>query len=132
MARHFSAELYFLHVVPPLPPFSPPPKDMPSFNITAYVKNLLSSAEKSLVINLEYMASLLEDFYLIFFFDKGNAYRYSERMDLGDLYWSSGLELRWRIPRTPIPERFIPAYSNRLIERRDSRLAFRIALGTSF
>jgi nucleotide-binding universal stress UspA family protein len=48
MAIHFSAELFFMHVVPPLPPFAPPPKDMPSFNITSYVKNLQSSAEKSL------------------------------------------------------------------------------------
>jgi nucleotide-binding universal stress UspA family protein len=48
MARYFSAELYFLHVVPPLPPVSPPPEDRPSFNITAYVKHLHSSAEKSL------------------------------------------------------------------------------------
>jgi outer membrane protein insertion porin family len=88
--------------------------------------------EKSMVINLEYMIPLLEDFYSIFFFDIGNAYRYSEKMDLGELYWSSGLELRWRIPRTPIPVRFILAYNNRLIDRGDSRLAFRIALGTSF
>jgi nucleotide-binding universal stress UspA family protein len=48
MALHFSAELFFMHVVPPLPPFVPPPKDKPSFNITEYVKNLCSSAEKSL------------------------------------------------------------------------------------
>jgi nucleotide-binding universal stress UspA family protein len=48
MAMHFSAELFFMHVVPPLPPFAPPPKDKPSFNVTAYVKNLHLSAEKSL------------------------------------------------------------------------------------
>jgi len=48
MAMHFSAELFFIHVVPPLPPFAPPPKDKPSFNVTAYVKDLHSSAEKSL------------------------------------------------------------------------------------
>jgi nucleotide-binding universal stress UspA family protein len=48
IAMHFSAELYFLHIIPTLPPFAPPSKDKPSFNITAYVKNLHSSAEKSL------------------------------------------------------------------------------------
>ena len=48
MAMHFSAELFFMHVVPPLPPFAPPPKDKPSFNVTAYVKNLHLSPEKSL------------------------------------------------------------------------------------
>lgn len=48
MAMHFSAELFFIHVVAPLPPFAPPPRDKPSFNITAYVENLHSSAEISL------------------------------------------------------------------------------------
>jgi nucleotide-binding universal stress UspA family protein len=48
MAMHFSAELFFIHVVPPLPPFAPPPRDKPSFSITAYAENLHSSAEKSL------------------------------------------------------------------------------------
>lgn len=48
MAMHFSAELFFIHVVPPLPPFAPPPRDKSSFNITTYVENLHSSAEKSL------------------------------------------------------------------------------------
>jgi nucleotide-binding universal stress UspA family protein len=48
MAMQFSAELVFMHVIPTLPPFAPPPKNKPSFNITAYVKNLQSSAEKSL------------------------------------------------------------------------------------
>lgn len=48
MAMHFSAELFFIHVVPSLPPFAPPPKDKPSFNVAAYVENLHSSAEKSL------------------------------------------------------------------------------------
>jgi len=48
MAMHFSAELVFMHVIPTLPPFAPPPKNKPGFNISAYVKNLHSSAEKSL------------------------------------------------------------------------------------
>lgn len=48
MALHFSAELFFLHVVPALPPFAPPPKDKPDFDVMAYVKNLYSSAEKSI------------------------------------------------------------------------------------
>lgn len=48
IAVHFSAELIFMHVVPALPPFAPPPKDEPGFNVMAYVKNLHSSAEKSM------------------------------------------------------------------------------------
>ena len=48
MAIHFSAELFFVHVIAPLPPFAPPPKDRPDFNVTEYIKNLHSSAEKSI------------------------------------------------------------------------------------
>jgi len=88
--------------------------------------------EKSLVFNLEYAVPLRDTFFSVFFFDIGNAFRYSERIDLKELYWSAGLELRWWIPRTPIPVRFIFAYNNRLIDLEDSHLAFRIAFGTSF
>ena len=48
MALHFSSELFFIHVVPPLPPFAPPPKEKPSFNVRAYIEDLHSSAKKSL------------------------------------------------------------------------------------
>lgn len=48
MAIHFSAELFFVHVIPLLPPFAPPPKNRPNFNVSAYVKNLHSSTEKSI------------------------------------------------------------------------------------
>jgi nucleotide-binding universal stress UspA family protein len=48
MALHFSSELYFIHVVPLLPPFAPPPKGEPSFDVSSYVENLCLSAKKSL------------------------------------------------------------------------------------
>lgn len=48
MALQFKAELYLVHVVTPLPPFAPAPKDRPRFNVSAYVKNLRLSAEESL------------------------------------------------------------------------------------
>ena len=48
MAMHFSSEIIVMHVVPSLPPFAPPPKDEPEFNVMAYVKNLHESAEKSI------------------------------------------------------------------------------------
>jgi nucleotide-binding universal stress UspA family protein len=48
MAMHFSAELFIIHIIPPLPPFAPPQKDKPGFNVAAYVKDLRSSAERSL------------------------------------------------------------------------------------
>jgi nucleotide-binding universal stress UspA family protein len=48
MAIHFSSEIIIMHVVPSLPPFAPPPKDEPGFNVMAYLKNLHASAEKSI------------------------------------------------------------------------------------
>jgi nucleotide-binding universal stress UspA family protein len=48
LAEHFSAQLHFLHVVPPMPPYVPPPKGKPSFNLAGYIKDLQLSAEKSL------------------------------------------------------------------------------------
>ncbi len=48
MALHFKAEFHLVHVITPLPPFAPAPKDRPSFDVAAYVKNLRLSAEKSL------------------------------------------------------------------------------------
>jgi len=48
MAVHFSAELVLMHVIPSLPPFSPPPKNKPNFDVMAYVNNLHSAAEKSI------------------------------------------------------------------------------------
>jgi nucleotide-binding universal stress UspA family protein len=50
MAQHFKAELYLVHVITPLPPFAPAPKDRPSFDVSVYVENLRISAEKSLQI----------------------------------------------------------------------------------
>jgi nucleotide-binding universal stress UspA family protein len=48
IALHFSAELIFIHVIPSFPPFSPPPKNEPNFNLAAYIKNLHTSAENSI------------------------------------------------------------------------------------
>jgi nucleotide-binding universal stress UspA family protein len=48
LAAHFSAQIFFIHVIPPLPPFAPPPKDKPGFDVSAYLKHLHLSAEKSL------------------------------------------------------------------------------------
>ena len=42
------AELYLVHIITPLPPFSPPPEGRPAFNIPEYIENLRISAEKSL------------------------------------------------------------------------------------
>jgi nucleotide-binding universal stress UspA family protein len=50
MAQHFNADLYLVHVITPLPPFAPAPKDRPSFDVSAYAENLRISAKKSLQI----------------------------------------------------------------------------------
>jgi outer membrane protein insertion porin family len=88
--------------------------------------------EKSLVFNMEYIVPVSKSLSTIFFFNAGNAFRYTEKIDLTELYWSSGLEVRLRVPSIQIPMRLIFAYKNRLIEQKDSHFSFRIAFGTSF
>ncbi|MFC2169951.1 outer membrane protein assembly factor, partial [Acidobacteriota bacterium] len=88
--------------------------------------------EKSLVFNLEYIMPVFGPVYTIFFFDAGNAFSDSEKIDLTELCWSSGLEMRLWIPSIQIPVRLIFAYNNRLIGQEDSHFKFRITLGTSF
>jgi len=48
MAAMYKAKLHMAHIITPLPPFAPPPKGRPSFNVSAYIDNLRISAEKSL------------------------------------------------------------------------------------
>lgn len=88
--------------------------------------------EKSLVFNVEYIMPLLGPLRAVLFFDAGNVFSRNAKIDLTDVYCSSGLEMRWRIPRILIPVRLIFAYNNRLIDREDSHFAFRIAFGASF
>lgn len=99
------------------------PRDLEGRNI---------GGEKSLVFNIEYIVPVIGPVYTIFFFDAGNTFRYSEKIDLTQLYWSTGLEVRLRILSLPIPIRLIFACNIRPIERGDSRFAFRVAFGTSF
>jgi nucleotide-binding universal stress UspA family protein len=53
MAQHFNAELYLVHVITPLPPFAPPSKDRPSFDVSVYIENLRISAEESFEILID-------------------------------------------------------------------------------
>jgi len=87
--------------------------------------------EQSIVFSFEYILPVFGPVYSILFADAGNAFRYSEKIDLADLYWSSGFEVRWRIPKFRIPVRIIFAYNNRLLEESDSHFALRIAFGAS-
>jgi nucleotide-binding universal stress UspA family protein len=48
MASTHKAKLYMAHIITPLPPFAPPPKGRPSFNVSDYIENLRISALKSL------------------------------------------------------------------------------------
>ncbi len=91
-----------------------------------------TGGEKSLVFNVEYIMPVFGPVYTILFFDAGNAFSRSEKIDLNQLYWSSGVEMRLGIPSIKIPVRFIFAYNNRLIGLEDSHFAFRVVLGASF
>jgi outer membrane protein insertion porin family len=88
--------------------------------------------EKSLVFNIEYMMPVVGPLFSILFFDAGNAVSRSEKIDLTDLYWSSGLEMRLWISELQVPVRFIFAYNNRLNGQKNSHFAFRLAFGASF
>ncbi len=88
--------------------------------------------EESLVFNIEYFMPVSEFAYIVSFLDGGNVVSRSGKIDLTDIYWSSGLEVRLRIPELQAPVRLIFAYNNRLIEEEDSHFAFRLAFGASF
>lgn len=48
LSLNFSSELYVVHVITPLPPIVEVPPGKPRFNISSYLDQLKSSAEKSL------------------------------------------------------------------------------------
>jgi outer membrane protein insertion porin family len=88
--------------------------------------------EKSLVMNAEYIIQMGGVISTIFFFDAGNAFSRYERVSLGNLYTSAGLELRVFVPALRVPFRLIFAYNNRTVLTETSHFAFRFAIGTTF
>ncbi|MGD2245760.1 MAG: outer membrane protein assembly factor BamA [Candidatus Aminicenantes bacterium] len=89
---------------------------------------------KSLVMNAEYIIPVSPGgpLFAILFFDAGNAYGLEEKVDINNLFFSTGLEARIFIPALRVPFRLIFAYNNRLIYAADSHFAFRFAIGTTF
>jgi outer membrane protein insertion porin family len=89
-------------------------------------------ADKSLVINAEYILHAGGPLYLIGFYDIGNGLLASQRFSLRNMYTSAGLEARIFVPALRVPFRLIFAYNNRKIYRDDTSFAFRFAIGTTF
>jgi outer membrane protein insertion porin family len=88
--------------------------------------------EKQLVINAEYIWAVGGPLYFILFHDMGNAWSRDQKMNLNDMYSSTGLEARIFVPALRIPFRLIFSYNNRRIYKNDSNFAFRFAIGTTF
>ena len=88
--------------------------------------------DKSLVINAEYIIPVGGPIYSIFFFDIGNALASNQKLSLGEMYYSAGLEMRIFVPALRVPFRLIFAYNNKKIYQNDSNFAFRFAIGTTF
>jgi outer membrane protein insertion porin family len=91
-----------------------------------------TGGEKSLVINAEYIIPVAGPLNAIFFFDAGNSFSRHQRVDLGNLYTSTGLELKIFVPALRVPFRLIFAYNNRLVRDETSHFAFRFAIGSTF
>ncbi len=87
---------------------------------------------KSLVLNAEYIIPVGGPVFSILFFDAGNALALDEKIDIKNLYFSTGLELRIFIPALRVPFRLIFAYNNRIIYTGDKNFNFRFAIGTTF
>ncbi len=88
--------------------------------------------EKALIFNAEYIIPLGGPVYAIFFYDMGNAYGSSQKIDIGDMYSSAGLEARIFVPALRVPFRLIFSYNNRIARAGDSNFKFRFAIGTTF
>jgi len=88
--------------------------------------------DKSLVFNAEYIIPVGGPLYLIFFYDRGNAYALKEKISFKNTYTSTGLEARIFVPALRVPFRLIFAYNNPTVYKEESRFAFRFAIGTTF
>jgi outer membrane protein insertion porin family len=88
--------------------------------------------EKSFVFNAEYSIPVAGPLNTIFFFDAGNAFSRHQKVSLGDLYTSAGLEFKLFVPALRVPFRLIFAYNNRLVRAETSHFALRFGIGTTF
>jgi len=88
--------------------------------------------EKSLVFNAEYIIPVGGPVYAIFFYDMGNAYSPDQKIDISNMYSSTGLEARIFVPALRVPFRLIFSYNNRIARSGDTNFKFRFAIGTTF
>jgi outer membrane protein insertion porin family len=79
-----------------------------------------------------HVGGLESPLYLIAFHDRGNAWARDQKINLNDVYTSTGLEARIFVPALRVPFRLIFSYNNRRIYESDSNFAFRFAIGTTF
>jgi outer membrane protein insertion porin family len=87
---------------------------------------------ESLVLNAEYIIPVGGPLYAIFFYDRGNAVAYEDKLRWGNMYSSMGLEARLFIPALRVPFRLIFSYNNKKVYSTDPDFAFRFAVGTTF
>ena len=87
---------------------------------------------ESLVLNAEYIIPVGGPLYAIFFYDRGNAIAYEDKLRWGNMYSSMGIEARLFIPALRVPFRLIFAYNNKKVYSTDPDFAFRFAVGTTF
>jgi len=95
-------------------------------------KGINMGGEKALVLNTEYIVPIGGPVYAIFFYDLGNAYASSERININNMYSSAGLEARIFVPALRVPFRLIFSYNNRIARAGDANFRFRFAVGTTF
>jgi len=93
---------------------------------------ILIGGQKSLVMNFEYIIPFGGPLYGIVFYDLGNTWLSGQKVNLKDVYTSTGLEVRVFVPALRVPFRLIFAYNNRKIYTDSSNFAFRFAVGTTF
>jgi len=87
---------------------------------------------KTLVFNAEYKIPLGGPLQLIFFYDVGNAYGINEKINLSNVYSSTGIEVRIFVPALRVPFRLIFSYNPRTIRPTDSHFTVRFGVGTTF
>ena len=87
--------------------------------------------DKFFLFNAEYYIDIVGPLRFLFFFDAGQAYLKGEQIDLGQLRYSTGAEIRFIMPVLNVPFRLIYAYN----PNRDPfvpRTTFKFAVGTTF
>lgn len=78
--------------------------DKYDINTTPAGSTIQRGGEKMLQFNAEMMFPIAQDagVFGVFFYDRGDVYTYGDNIDLGDMFSSTGFELRWNSPMGPI------------------------------